>query len=133
MRKAIRPTDSSFKRRQREAVISKAIATLYRVHFDRAPSNVIAHLLDDLLVCVLFGAFAPSDAQPSIDCGSEQNSGGQQFQWSLETCLCTAIEEITARRVDCVVSGTNQGANVLTETFIFTHAEPLRVGAQTHS
>jgi uncharacterized protein YbcI len=104
--------------------ISNGLAQLHMRFYGRGPAKVKAHVVEDLVVCVLWNGFTTVE-QTLLSRGETEavEAFRRTFQTTMEEHFTAVVEEATGRQVRAYMSQVNVGPDVAVEMFMLEPEE----------
>jgi uncharacterized protein YbcI len=105
------------------AAISNGLAQLHMRFYGRGPAKVKTHVVEDLIVCVLWNGFTTVE-RTLLSSGEEQavEAFRRTFQDTMEEHFTEVVEEATGREVRAYMSQVHVSPDMAVEMFML---EPL--------
>lgn len=106
------------------AAISNGLAQLHMRFYGRGPAKVKTHVVEDLVVCVLWNGFTTVE-RTLLSRGENEavEAFRQTFQDTMEEHFTEVVEDATGRRVRAYMSQVHVGPDLAVEMFMLEPAE----------
>lgn len=107
------------------SAISDGLAHLHMQFYGRGPTKAKAHVVDDLIICVLWNGFTTSE-QTLLERGEVEavEAFRRTFQATMEDQFTEVVEKATGREVRAYMSQVHLDPGVAVELFMLAPAEP---------
>ena len=105
------------------ASISNRMASLHRQYFGKGPMHTKTYALDDIVVCLLRGGETPVEHMLRVGGRAEdiRSARVDLLQGPARNMLRAAIEELTGRRMEALVTGHSEDPDITMLTFVLEH------------
>jgi uncharacterized protein YbcI len=101
------------------AAISNGLMHLHMEFYGRGPTKAKTHLVDDIVVCVLWNGFTRvEETLIARDEATAVEAFRRRFQAAMETQFTEVIESATGREVRAYMSQVHVDPNVAVELFL---------------
>lgn len=106
------------------AAISNGLAQLHLRFYGRGPAKVKTHVVEDLIVCMLWNGFTTVE-QTLLSRGENEavEAFRRTFQDTMEEHFTEVVEEATGRRVRAYMSQVHVGPDIAVEMFMLEPTE----------